>query len=57
MENILIIAVVALIVSLAAGYIRKEKKRGVRCIGCPDGCSCSGNCSGCSGHCGSPDAM
>lgn len=57
MENILIIAVVGLIVGLAAGYIHKEKKRGIKCIGCPDGCSCSGNCSGCGGHCGRADTM
>lgn len=47
MENFLIIAVVALIVGLAARYIHQEKKRGVKCIGCPEGCSCSGGCSGC----------
>ena len=49
MENILIIAIVAVIIGLAVSYIRKEKKRGVKCIGCPNGCSCSGNCSGCTG--------
>ena len=50
MENFIIIAVVALIVGAAARYIHLEKKRGVRCIGCPEGCSCSGGCSGgCSG--------
>ena len=40
MENLIILAVIALIVGLAVGYIRKEKKRGVKCIGCPNGCSC-----------------
>lgn len=49
MENLLIIAVVGLIVGLASGYIWKAKKRGVKCIGCPDSGSCSGNCAGCSG--------
>ena len=50
MVNVIIIAVVALIVGLAAGYIHKEKQRGVKCIGCPEGCSCSGSCGGgCSG--------
>ena len=44
MENILIIALVAAIVGLAIGYIHKAKKRGVKCIGCPSGCSCSGSC-------------
>ena len=49
MDNIIVISVIALIVGLAAGYIYKEKKKGVKCIGCPDSKTCSGNCSGCSG--------
>lgn len=53
MVNYLIIAVVALAVGLAAYYIHKSKKKGVKCIGCPEGCSCSsGSCMGCKG-CGS----
>lgn len=47
MENFIIIAVVAGIIGLAAGYIHREKKRGARCIGCPHGCSCKGKCGGC----------
>ena len=47
MENYIIIAVVGLILGLAVGYIRREKKRGTRCIGCPHAGSCSGGCSGC----------
>ena len=55
MENFIIIAVVAVIIGLAVCYIHKEKKRGVKCIGCPSGCSCSGSCGGnCSG-CGSSE--
>ena len=50
MVNYLIIAVVALAVGLAACYIHKSKKKGVKCIGCPEGCS--GSCMGCKG-CGS----
>ena len=49
MVNLIAIAVIALIVGGAAGYIYKVKKRGVRCVGCPDGGTCGGNCSGCSG--------
>lgn len=53
MENLLILVIVAAIIGFAARYIYKEKKRGVKCIGCPDGCSCaSGGCGGCSGNCG-----
>ena len=50
MENFIIIAVVALIVGFAARYIHKEKKRGVKCIGCPEGC-CAKKCAGCSCGC------
>lgn len=49
MTDIILIAVISLIVGCAAGYVYKEKKRGVKCIGCPDGASCSGNCGGCNG--------
>ena len=35
MDNIIVIAIVALIVGLAVWYIRKEKRRGVQCVGCP----------------------
>ncbi len=44
MENIIVIAVVAVIICLAAGYIYKQKKKGNKCIGCPYGKSCGGNC-------------
>ena len=43
--DILVLAVVGLIVALAAGYVVKEKKRGVKCIGCP----AAGNCASCTG--------
>lgn len=40
MEDIIIIAVLAVILIAAAGYVYKAKKNGKKCIGCPDGCSC-----------------
>jgi hypothetical protein len=45
-----VIAVVALaaVIFLAVRYIVKEKKRGVRCIGCPYAGTCSKADSGCS---------
>ena len=55
MDNFIVIAVVALVIGLAVFYIRKEKRRGVQCIGCPDSKTCSGHCAGCSGCCGSAD--
>lgn len=45
-ENIIIIAIVALIVAFASLYIYKSKKRGNKCIGCPYGCSCNKKNSG-----------
>lgn len=52
MENILIIAVLAVILGAAGGYVYKAKQRGIKCIGCPNGAACgsggcSGNCAGC----------
>ena len=52
MENIIIIAILVLILGFAAWYIYKSKKSGKKCIGCPDGASCSGHCGGCNGQCG-----
>ena len=46
MTNVIIIAVVAVILGAAIGYIIKEKKRGTVCIGCPSAGTCSGGCSG-----------
>lgn len=49
--DFLILAVIAAILGAVILYIRKAKKKGVKCIGCPDSGSCSGNCSGCAGNC------
>lgn len=52
MADFIVMGIVLCIVGCAVAYIIKEKKKGVKCIGCPDGCSCSGNCGGnspCSG--------
>lgn len=45
MENIIIIAVVAIIVTVAGLYIYNSKKSGKKCIGCPYADSCQGNCN------------
>ena len=47
MENLVILAVVAIILALSGRSLYKAKKRGVKCIGCPSGCSCKGICGGC----------
>ena len=49
MTDILVVLAVGLIVGLAVLYIYKAKKRGQKCIGCPDSGACSGKCSSCSG--------
>ena len=46
MENIILIALLGVILGGAAGYVYKSKKKGVKCIGCPDGSKCGGACSG-----------
>ena len=51
MENYLIIAVLVAVLGGAAGYVYKSKKKGVKCIGCPNGCAC--NTESCGGNCGS----
>ena len=47
MENVVIIAIIAVIVGLAVRYIYKAKKSGQTCVGCPDGKQCGGKCSCC----------
>ena len=49
MADFLIVGAVAIILFLAVCYIRKQKKKGVPCIGCPDAGSCSGQCGSCQG--------
>lgn len=51
MENVIVIAILVAILGAAVRYVYKAKKRGQKCIGCPDGGNCSGNCSGCAGNC------
>ena len=46
-----ILAVVAVVITLVVRYLLKAKKKGVKCIGCPDGVKCAGRCDGCSGNC------
>ena len=51
----IVIVVIALILGGALEYIYNAKRKGQKCIGCPDSGSCSGNCSGCGGSCGGKD--
>ena len=47
MENLIILAVVAVIITLSGRYLYRAKKRGVKCVGCPGGCSRNGTCGCC----------
>lgn len=59
MANMILVIVLLLILGSASVYIIRAKKKGVKCIGCPAGASCSGscsgNCSGCGGACTNSD--
>lgn len=48
--DILVLTVIAGILIAVAVFLIRCKKKGVKCIGCPDGHACSGNCKGCSCH-------
>ena len=44
MTDLVIILVLVLIVGTAAGYVYRAKKKGSKCIGCPNSGSCGGSC-------------
>ena len=46
MIDVGLVLVIITIVGGALAYIRKEKKRGVRCVGCPHSRNCGGKCNG-----------
>ncbi|MBR0107760.1 MAG: FeoB-associated Cys-rich membrane protein [Pyramidobacter sp.] len=45
LATVLAVLALALIVTLAVIYIVREKKRGVKCIGCPYADSCQKHCA------------
>ncbi len=47
MTDIVIIGIIAVILGLAVFYIRHQKKKGVKCVGCPHSKTCSGGCESC----------
>ncbi|MBR2329815.1 MAG: hypothetical protein IKA40_01070 [Clostridia bacterium] len=49
--EIIAIVAITLIIGGAVFYIVKAKKSGRKCIGCPDGCSCSSKKKDCNGEC------
>ena len=42
-----LIAVLALIFGAVIVFILRAKKKGAKCVGCPDSAGCSGQCAGC----------
>ncbi|MCI5614630.1 MAG: FeoB-associated Cys-rich membrane protein [Agathobacter sp.] len=40
MNDIIIVGIILFLVGLAISYIRKEKKKGNKCVGCPSAGSC-----------------
>ena len=56
MEDLILILVLALILGAVIFYLIRAKKRGQKCVGCPDSCGRTGKtgCAGCSG-CGSQE--
>ena len=48
METIIVAALLVAIIGGAIWYIRKEKKSGKKCVGCPYAGSCGSNGGGCS---------
>ncbi len=54
MENFIVIGILALIVGAIIFYLVREKKKGVKCIGCPHGKQCCDHrCEKCGGGCAS----
>ncbi|MDO4318487.1 MAG: FeoB-associated Cys-rich membrane protein [Lachnospiraceae bacterium] len=57
--DLIVGGIVVVLVGLALLYIIRSKKKGIKCIGCPEGsrcasCHCSGEagCGGSAGGCG-----
>ena len=45
MTDLIVIGIVAAIVGGALWYIRREKRKGKKCVGCPYAGQCSGGCN------------
>lgn len=55
MADFIVIVIVFAILTISICYIIKEKKRGVKCIGCPSGGACSKQQVGKSCNCNSQE--
>ncbi|CUO68605.1 FeoB-associated Cys-rich membrane protein [Clostridium sp. NSJ-49] len=45
MGNVIVLLIIILILALSITKVVKEKKKGVKCIGCPHSKGCSSNCN------------
>ena len=52
MADFILVSILVVIVGAAIAYIRKEKKRGVKCIGCPSAGTCASKNGGSGCGCG-----
>ena len=50
--DFIVIAVILLVIGLAAFYVIRAKKKGAKCIGCPNGSNCSAKGASCNCTCG-----
>lgn len=50
MADFIVAGVVLIIVGIAGGFVVRSRKKGIKCIGCPSGCSCPSQGCGCSGN-------
>ena len=55
LADYLILGLIAVVLCLVVFYLVRAKKKGSKCIGCPNGAACSSKCGDCCGHCGSCD--
>ena len=46
MTDVIVALILMAIIGGAVTYIIRQKKKGTKCIGCPDSGSCGGHCSG-----------
>ena len=47
MENVIVVVILAAVVVGIVWYLKRVKKRGETCIGCPYAKQCGGKCHGC----------
>ena len=54
MENYIVAGILILIVGAVIFYLVRQKKKGVKCVGCPHSKHCSNNSCSCGSGSGNP---